>query len=215
MIFKITIWLFKNFINFFILGNWFCRNPSRNARRKRICWFQHFWWSGRSLLNVQLQIQSPVVRPPLETDRVQYPATHGRNKKMYRRTDRTETFLPTRVPVESKNVKLLPIKDVNRQTILKNYLRHIKNRNSADVAELERKYSMKGSLPSSSSPMERSKKLSFSLPSRHVNRHSCQSIYFDALDLSEGEDQCDSSDESLSFHSPLTGPSPTDAHSTF
>ncbi|CAE1306873.1 PLA2G4 [Acanthosepion pharaonis] len=119
-------------------------------------------------------------------------------------------FLPTRVPVDSKNVKHLPIKDVNRQAILKNYLRHIKNRNSADVAELERKYSMNGTPPSTSSPMERSKKLSFCLPSRHVNRYSCQSIYFDALDLSEGEDQDDSSDESLPFHSPLTGPSPTD-----
>lgn len=121
-------------------------------------------------------------------------------------------FLPTRVPVDSKNVKHLPIKDVNRQAILKNYLRHIKNRNSADVAELERKYSINGTPPSTSSPMERSKKLSFCLPSRHVNRYSCQSIYFDALDLSEGEDQDDSSDESLPFHSPLTGPSPTDVN---
>lgn len=119
-------------------------------------------------------------------------------------------FLPTRIPVAAKNVKNLPIKDVNRQTILKNYLRHIKNRNSASVSELERKYSCKGAPLRSSSPLERSKKLSFCLPSRHVNRFSCQSIYYDALDLGDEEDHYASSDDSLPFLSPPTGLSPID-----
>ncbi|XP_029633996.1 cytosolic phospholipase A2-like isoform X2 [Octopus sinensis] len=115
-------------------------------------------------------------------------------------------FLPKKVPIQFKNVKRLPIKSVDNQNKLKQYIQQMKRSNTARTVELEKKYSKQSVNGTNQTQTiqhltrgQRSMKLSINLPMREINRASCKSVYFDSRESLS--DTSDSSDEEYS--SPL------------